>query len=108
MFSVKLYEKSLGVRRATWVALGCLAFWRIGYEGLQRGFWEGGRWNWGHVVDPGSYNAHGLPTAEFAYVLKALAWSAVEIAGVIAGTVIAIEAFHWIKQGFVQKEDANQ
>lgn len=108
MFSVKLFESSLGLRRATWVALGCLAFWRLGYEGLGRGFWQGSHWNLGHIFDPGNYNEYGLPTAEFSYVLEALAWSAAEIASVAVGTVIALEAFHWIKQGFAQKEDARQ
>ena len=52
MFSVKIYESSLGLRRATWVALGCLTVWRIGHEGFKRGFWEGHQWNLGHVIDP--------------------------------------------------------
>jgi hypothetical protein len=108
MFSAKLFESSLGVRRATWVALGCLAFWRLGYEGLQRGFWQGSQWNLGHVIDPRNYNDYGFPTAEFSYVLKALTWSAAEIASVVVGTVIALEAFHWIKRGFAHKEDASQ
>lgn len=58
--------------------------------------------------DPSNYNDYGLPTAKFSYVLEALAWSAVEIASVVVGIVIALEAFHWIKRGFAQKEDASQ
>ena len=106
MFSVKLYESSLGLRRATWVALGCLAVWRIGHEGFKRGFWEGHQWNLGHVIDPSNYNEYGLPTAGITHVLEALAWSALEIASVIVGVVVALEVFHWIKQGFAQKDES--
>ncbi len=106
MFSVKLYESSLGLRRATWVALGCLTVWRIGHEGFKRGFWEGHQWNLGHVIDPSNYNEHGLPTAGITHVLEALAWSALEIASVIVGVVVALEVFHWIKQGFEQKDES--
>ena len=106
MFSVKLYESSLGLRRATWVALGCLAVWRIGHEGFKRGFWEGQRWDLGHVVDPSNYNAYGFPTSEITQVLEALAWSALEAASVIVGVVVALEVFYWIKQGFAQKDES--
>ncbi len=106
MFSVKLYESSLGLRRATWVALGCLTVWRIGHEGFKRGFWEGHQWNLGHVIDPSNYNEHGLPTAGITHVLEALAWSALEIASVIVGVVVALEVFHWIKQGLAQKDES--
>ncbi len=104
MVSVKLYKTSLSLRRATWVALSCLAFWRIGYEGLQRGFWEGRQWNLAHLVDPSNYNEYGVPTEGIIRVLEALAWSALEIASVIVGVVVALEVFHWIKQGFAQND----
>ncbi len=100
MFAVKLYESSLGFRRATWVAFGCLAFWRIGYEGFKRGFWEGRQWNLGHVIDPSNYNEYGIPTSEATYVVEALAWSALEIASVILGVMVALEGFCWIQAGF--------
>ena len=100
MFSVKLYESSLGLRRTTWLVLGCLAIWRIGYEGYQRGFWAGQRWNLGHVVNPSNYNESGLPTTGMTHVLEALAWSALEIASVILGVVVALEGFCWIQAGF--------
>ena len=106
MFSVKLYESSLGLRRATWVALGCLAVWRSGHEGFKRGFWEGRQWNLGHVFDPSNYNEFGFPTAGFTHVLEALAWSALEITSVIIGVVVALEVFHWIKQGLAQKDES--
>ena len=100
MFSVKLYESSLGLRRATWVALGCLTVWRIGHEGFKRGFWEGHQWNLGHVIDPSNYNEYGIPTSEGTYVVEALAWSALEIASVILGVVVALEGLCWIQAGF--------
>ncbi len=105
MFSVKLYKSSLGLRCATWVTLGCLALWRIGYEGFNRGFWEGQRWDLGHVVDPSNYTDYGFPTSEFTYVLEALAWSALETASVVVGMVVALEVFYRIKQGFAQKDE---
>jgi len=104
--SIRLYSSSFGIRRATWVALAGLAVWRIGCQGFNRGFWEGGPWNPVYMFDPRNFDRYGLPTAKFAHFIEALMWSMLELASVVVGVLLAIEVADWVKRGFAQKSDS--
>jgi len=103
---IRLYSSSLGIRRATWVAIAGLAVWCIGCEGFNRGFWKGGPWNPSYIFDPHNFDKYGVPTAKFTHFIEALMWSMLEIASVVVGVLLAIEMADWVKRGFAQKSNS--